>query len=69
MPRPSSVTSIRNLSPIRDASIEIVAVSGFPASSALRGAFDTVIHGIAHQMHQWFEQAIHDGLVGFRGFT
>ena len=37
MPQPSSVTSIRNLSPIRDASIEIVAVSGFPAARRCPG--------------------------------
>ena len=28
-----------------------------------------MIHGVAHQMHQRFEQAIHDGLVGLGGFT
>ena len=69
MPRPSSLTSIRNLSPIRDASIDIVAVSGFPAVRRCVGTFDTVIHCVAHQMHQRFEQAIDDGLVGFGGFT
>ena len=69
IPRPSSVTSTRSRSPIRDASIEIVAASGFPAARRCSGSFDTVIQGIAHQMHHGFEKTIHDGLVGFRGLA
>ena len=42
---------------------------GFSGRLPLPGAFDTVINGVAHQMHQGFEQAIHHSLVGFRGFT
>ena len=37
MPRPSSVISSRRRSPIRDAAIEIVAASAFPAASPLLG--------------------------------
>ena len=41
----------------------------FSCRPPLLGVFDTVIQGIAHQMHHGFEKAIHDGLVGFRGLT
>ena len=33
------------------------------------GVFDTVIQGIAHQMHHGFEKTVHNGLVGFRGLA